>query len=175
MDFPIYENDRYLMREMTLEDANDIFEYYSDRQLMKYTATPPHTRIEDTQMMISKLSSSFQNGKGIAWAIADKIANKVIGNIGLYYVGGNYKKAAVGYNVSTPYQNQGIATWALRNCLQFGIEQLRLQCIEAKCKSVNYASERVMQKCGMIFHVVNRSPFLVDGTYYDIKTYILKS
>ncbi|MDF2942729.1 MAG: RimL [Herbinix sp.] len=175
MNFPIYENERYLMREMTTEDANDIFEYYSDRLLMKYTATPPHIRIADTVTMIRTLTSSYQNDKGIAWAIADKIAEKVIGNIGLYYVGTNKNKAAVGYNISTPYQNQGIATWALGNCLQFGLEYLHLKCIEAKCKSVNYASERVMQKCGMKLHEVNRSPFLVDGTYYDIKTYSLKS
>lgn len=171
MDFPIYENDKYIMRDMTLEDARDIFKYYSDTAMMKYTATPPHSSIEDTEALVKKLSSSLPNGKGIAWAIADKKNNKVIGNIGLYYIGDNKTKAAVGYNISPQYQNQGIATWTLGNCISFGLNQLNLKRIEAKCKSVNIASERVMQKCGMILSEIKKSPFLVDGIYYDIITY----
>jgi ribosomal-protein-alanine N-acetyltransferase len=175
MNFPIYENGIYRMREMLMEDANDIFEYYSDRLLMKYTATSPHNRIEDTQAMIHKLSSSFLSGSGIAWAITEKEHHIVIGNIGLYYLGESKTKAAVGYNISAAYQNQGIATWALGNCINFGINDLKIKQILAKCKSVNYASERVMQKCGMHLTEVNKSPFLVDGIYYDIKTYVIEN
>jgi [ribosomal protein S5]-alanine N-acetyltransferase len=173
MEFPLYENEEYRMRELLQRDAYDIFTYYSDRNQMRYTATPPHQSINETEKMIAKLSSSFPNGNGIAWAIVDKRTDKVIGNIGLYYVDDCKWKAAVGYNISSPYQNKGIATWALGNCLEFGRKELKLDRIVGKCKSVNIASERVMIKCGMTLFEVKKSPFLVDGIYYDIKTYII--
>jgi ribosomal-protein-alanine N-acetyltransferase len=125
--------------------------------------------------MIQKLSSAFSEGRGIAWAIADQENCIVIGNIILYYIGENSSKAAVGYNISTPYQNYGIATWALRNCIDFGLNGLKIQRIQVKCKSLNYASERVMQKCGMHLTEENKSPFLVDGIYYTIKTYAIEN
>jgi ribosomal-protein-alanine N-acetyltransferase len=173
MNFPTYENGRYLMREMTMEDAYDIFLYYKDRPFMKYTGTPPHSRIEETKAMIQKLSFAYREGKGIAWAIVDKENCIVIGNINLYYTGEDFTKAAVGYNINTPFQNHGIATWALSNCIHFGLKELNLQRIQGKCKSLNYASERVMQKCGMRLTEENKSPFLVDGIYYTIKTYTI--
>lgn len=171
MDFPIFENEKYIMREVAFEDSKDIFEYYSNREFMRYTATSPHKLIKETETLIRKLSSSFHDGKGIAWAIAEKSTEKAIGNISLSYISDTKTKATVGYNVSFPNQNQGIATWALSNCISFGLNQLKLYKIEVKCKSVNLASERVMQKCGMLFIEMNKSPFLVDGIYYDIKTY----
>lgn len=173
MQFPIFDNSRSIMRKMNLSDANDIFEYCSDSDFMRYTGSPAHKRLEDTEKMFLRYSSSFLEGKGIAWAIAAKSTNKVIGNIGLYDIGNNKDRAFASYNISTSYQNQGIATWALTNCLQYGLNELHIKRIEAKCKSVNLASERVMQKCGMLLYEVKKSPFLVDGIYYDIKTYYI--
>ena len=173
MIFPVYEDDIYMMREMALDDANDMFEYLRDKDVMRYTASPTHITIEDTKAMIRKLSSSFPDGKGIAWVVVDKQSNKAIGHIGLYYTDVNKMNASVGFIISPAYQNHGIATWALGNCINFGLNQLKVTRIEAKCKSVNVASERVMQKCGMVFLEMKKSPFLVDGIYYDIKTYII--
>lgn len=176
MEFPIFLNEPYLMRNLSLADTADIYEYYHDRELMKYTASPPHLMQKETESMILKLSGSFSSGTGIAWAIVDQDRPKVIGNIELNYISNSKEKARVGYTIHKAYHNRGIATWALCNAIQFGFELLHLKLIEAKCKSVNIASERVMQKAGMEFIEVNKSPFLVDGIYYDILTYcILKT
>lgn len=171
--FPIFENRYYMMREMNISDVKDIFEYCSDRNLMRYTGSPVHKSIEDTEEMIQRLSISYIEGNSITWAIAEKSKKKVIGNIGLRYKESNRNIGIVNYNIHSSYQNQGIATWALHKCLQYGLNELNLNRIEAKCKSVNIASERVMQKCGMHLSDVKKSPFLVDGIYYDIKTYYL--
>ncbi|MBH1940609.1 GNAT family N-acetyltransferase [Mobilitalea sibirica] len=163
------------MREMSIDDAQDIFEYQSDREFMRYTGLPPHQSIKQTQAMIIKYASYFYEGIGLAWSITDKHSNKVIGNIIMCYTDPLKKtKARVGYHICPDYQNQGIATWALGNCIKFGFNQLDLTEIEAKCKSVNLASERVMQKCCMVIKEIKPSPFLVEGVYYDMKTYSIK-
>lgn len=171
MEFPIFQNEHYLMRDLSLADAADILEYCHDRELMKYTASPPHQSIKETEAMIVKLSASFLSGNGIAWAIVDNTQQKVIGNIGLYYSYNSKEKACVGYTIHKAYHNRGIATWTLCNAIQYGFDQMKLNRIEAKCKSVNLASERVMQKAGMVLEAITKSPFLVDGIYYDILTY----
>ena len=171
MQFPVFYNERYAMREMTPADTDDMYEYLSDRDFMKYTATTPHTSKDETKKMIEKLSQSFHSGKGVAWAVEDIQSGKTIGNIGLYYLDCHRERAGVGYNIHTLYQNRGIATWALENCIEYAFTTLGVRKIEATCKSPNIASVKVMEKCGMKLQGTRYKSSEKDGIMYDVLVY----
>jgi ribosomal-protein-alanine N-acetyltransferase len=153
--FPLLETDRILMREITNNDIDDMYCYYSNTIMMKYTKTNPHQSKEETLARIIKLSNSFKNNKGIAWAIESKTEKRVIGDIGLYYITADHKKAGVGFNIAQEYWNNGYGTEALIMVLNYAVYELNIQDIEATCKIDNIASAKVMEKAGMKY----------DGTF----------
>ncbi|WP_461534800.1 GNAT family N-acetyltransferase [Spongorhabdus nitratireducens] len=79
----------------------------------------------------------------------------------------------LGYQVAPAYQGQGIATRISRWLVAYGFEVLQAHKITADCYGNNRASERVMQKVGMIKegHQVGFYPFpggFDDRLHYGI-------
>ena len=74
-DIPSLQTPRLLLREVNSDDANDIFEFASDRQATKYTFLNTHRSIEDTEKFILFLKSPDI----VAWAIVLRESEQVIG------------------------------------------------------------------------------------------------
>ena len=79
---PIFETERFIMCEMIVDDVDDMYHYYSNADMMKFTSTDIHRSKDETLSRIKKLSLSFTNEKGVAWAIEEKATSRVIGDIG---------------------------------------------------------------------------------------------
>ncbi len=169
--FPTIISDKILLREIAESDADSLFSYLSDVEMMKYTSSTVHSSINDTQMLVRKLRSSFYEKKGVAWIVEEVENSCVIGNIGLFYVSADSRKAGIGFNISTSYSNKGYATNALAKILQYGIMELGLIRIEATCRIENIASARVMEKAGMAFEGVLRNYSRKEERYYDVKMF----
>ncbi len=45
--FPVIETKRLILREVTIEDANDMFNYLSDKDVVKHTGLKPSKTVED--------------------------------------------------------------------------------------------------------------------------------
>jgi ribosomal-protein-alanine N-acetyltransferase len=169
--FPTFDTEEITLREITIHDTDDMFRYYCDPDMMRFTSTNVHASQDETIARITKLSQSFINGKGIAWAIENKSEKKVVGDIGLYYISSDCKKAGVGFNVAREYWNRGYGTCALTLALRYAINTLSLNRIEATCKTDNIASARVMEKSGMHFEGILRQYSCKNGNYHDVKMY----
>jgi [ribosomal protein S5]-alanine N-acetyltransferase len=169
--FPIIDADKFQLREMTIQDVDDMFCYYSNPEMMKFTSTDAHTSKDETLARITKLSNSFNNKKGIAWVIEDKVSKRVIGDIGIYYITSDIKKAGIGFNISQEYWNKGYGTQALTCVLRHAINKMNINRIEATCKVDNIASARVMEKSGMHYEGILRQYSNKKGKYYDVKIY----
>jgi len=148
-----------------------MFSYYSNPEMMRFTSTDVHTLRDETIARINKLSQPFTNRKGIAWAIESKLEKKVIGDIGIYFISSDCKKAGVGFNIAQEYWSKGYGTCALTLVLRYAISTLGINRIEATCKTDNLASARVMEKSGMHFEGILRQYSCKNGNYYDVKMY----
>lgn len=60
-------------------------------------------------------------------------------------------------------------SWALKNCMEYAFGNLGIKYIEATCKSLNIASEKVMKKCGMTLSDIKNNA--TDGVSYYICNY----
>ncbi len=169
--FPIFKTKRFIMREMTDEDVNDMYDYYSNPDMMRFTRTDIHKDKEDTLNRIRNLSSSFTNKKGIAWAIEALETGKVIGDIGLFFISPDSKKAGIGFNISPEFWNKGYCTEALILALNYALLELGVIRVEATSKIDNIGSIRVMEKAGMICEGILRQYSYKNGYYHDVKIF----
>ncbi|MZQ81315.1 GNAT family N-acetyltransferase [Paenibacillus sp. 5J-6] len=170
------ENERLLLRKLTLNDASDIYEYASDVEVSKFTTWEKHRSIDDTYTFLNMVLQKYENEQPSDWAIVHKDTNQVIGTCGWVYLNEVHHRAEIGYALSRKYWNQGLITDVVRTILNFGFNELDLNRIEARCIAENVGSERVMQKVGMHYEGLIREQMFVKGRYVDLKLYgILKS
>lgn len=172
-NLPTLETERLLLRKMTLDDAPDMFEYASDREVTRYTSWHAHMSLNDTLDFIKATLQKYESGKVSSWGIIYKENNKFIGACGFLSWVPQIYRAEIGYVLSNKYWNMGIMTEAMKAVISFGFEKMELNRIEAVCKPENAASERLLQKLGMSFEGIPREYVLLKGSYHDIKMYSL--
>lgn len=110
----ILETERLLLRPVTLDDAEDMFEYSSDEENTRYTFLP-NKDLEETKNVIARLFMGRALGN---WGIELKERDKLIGSIDLHKLDPLLKKAAIGYVINKKYWNQGLATEALQEIIR---------------------------------------------------------
>lgn len=150
LDFYLFteiKTERLLLREMYLSDAEDIYEYASNPANTKYVLFPPHYSLADTYAYINSLYNVENVGYQFTWAIV--INDKVIGCVDLIY-NKEREEVELGYILSMKYWHKGYATEASLAVIDFA-RKIGLKSIFGVCFSVNEASRRVLERCGMHF------------------------
>ena len=145
--YPIVETERLLLRPVTLDDAEAMFEYASDRENTRYTF-PTNQSLEETKNNIAQFYLANPLGR---WGIELKSNGQFIGTIDLHKIDPVLKKAAIGYIINKKYWNQGLTTEANRAVIELAFEKIGMNKLTALHDKDNPASGKVMEKSGMRF------------------------
>lgn len=168
---PYIETDRLLLRNISLEDASDMYEYAKKPDVGPRAGWPPHKSIEETKVVIGLFKANAQRtGLGV-FSIILKDSGKMIGTIEIYNRVGNYK-AELGYCLNPDYWGQGYTVEASKAILKWAFEYLHLKRVQVGLFPDNRQSERVCQKLQMFYEgLLHKSYLLFDGTIKDEKIY----
>lgn len=112
MKFPILETTRFLLREVKEKDYNQIYEIYSNDDVVKYQQLKPMETIDQAQKSVIWFINGFKNKKFIRWCIAEKKTDKVIGLIALHSFDEFNLSAQIGFILNKNYWKQGIMSEA---------------------------------------------------------------
>jgi len=171
---PVLETSRLILKKISLEDAEDMFEYASDPEVAKYVTWEYHKSMEDSLNLIKRMLSISEKGDVAFWGLYLKENGKLIGTFELNIDRKNMM-GEIAFVLSKKYWNKGLMTEAVRKVIEFGFEKLNLNRIQARCMAENISSERVMQKAGMKLEGILREALFVKGRFWDMKMYsILK-
>jgi ribosomal-protein-alanine N-acetyltransferase len=165
---PELQTDRFILRRMLPEDADDMYEYAHDAQVTEYLTWSPHQNKGYTRDYLLYIKGRYRVGDFFDWAIVCKDTGKMIGTCGFTRFDYANNCGEIGYVVNPSYQGQGIATEVCAKIIEFGFCRLELNRIECKYMVGNEASRRVMEKNGMMFEGIQREKMLVKGQYRDI-------
>ena len=166
-DLPSLKTNRIILRRLTLEDVNDVFEYACEPEVAIYTLWEHHKSIDDTLTFLSFMVKKYEEKQVADWGIVLKESNKLIGTGGFMWWSPKNASAEVGYALSKKYWNQGIMTEALNEIVKFGFDKMKLNRIEAKTRVENIASQSVLKKAGMTFEGIMREQLFTKGDYRD--------
>ena len=169
-NFPTLETERLILRKLRLEDAKDLFEYASDKEVTKYVTWEPHKSIEDSINLIKFTHERYEKREGIIWGIVCKENKKVIGTCDISPVTKHFR-AEIAYALSRDYWGKGIMTEAVKEAIKFGFEKMNLNRIKAMCIPENIGSYRVMEKVGMKYEGLIREYIYIKGKFQDLKLY----
>jgi len=162
----LIETERLLLRNITLDDKEELLKLYSDPTVQKYTGEPVVESIEEIESAIrTRIKDYAKYGYG-RWATILKNGMQFIGWAGLAYLP-EFDEIDLGYRFLPEYWGTGIATEASQAILNYGFDKLELKKIVAIALKENKASIRVMEKVGMEFEKI--APYEVgseDAVWY---------
>ena len=164
---PMLETKRLVLRDISILDAPDMYEYATDYDIGPLAGWAPHRSIQETIGIIGMFLDSKKRGEPGVFAVVLKENNKMIGTIELYnYVPGF--KAELGYALSKAYWGRGIIPEAAEAIINWGFVTLGLKRIEIATFVDNYRSKRVCEKLGFTEEGVARKGYLrYDGIIFD--------
>jgi len=145
----ITTSSRLFLREFFIDDAVNFFNLNNDPEVIKYTGDPPFNSVSEAEIFIQNYSTYKDYGFG-RWAVCLKENQEFLGFCGLKYHP-EEKITEVGFRFFKNQWNKGYATESTLACLTFGFSELKLKEIHAQVHIKNYASQRVIEKCGLQF------------------------
>ena len=167
-NIPTITTDRLILRKISIDDVEDMYEYSKNSDVTKYLTWSPHPDMTYTLEYVNYLQSRYRSGDFYDWAVVLKDTGKMIGTCGFTRFDYANNAAEIGYVLNTAYHGHGIATDAVNKVIEFGFDKLCLNRIEGKYMVENAASRRVMEKCCMTFEGVRRDGMLIKGRYRNI-------
>lgn len=171
--FPIIETERLLLKRITNDDVNEVFELRSNPETMKFIPRPLVKDTQDALEHIAMMEDKIVTNVGINWGITLKDNPKLLGIIGYYRLQPENYRAEIGYMLAPEFHGKGIIPEAVNRLIRFGFDDLKLHSIEAVIDPENFASEKVLQKCGFVKEAHLKEAEFYDGRFLDIIIYSL--
>jgi [ribosomal protein S5]-alanine N-acetyltransferase len=159
--FPVLKTERLTLRQLLIVDANEIFALRSDENVNKYLNREPAKSIVDANNFIQGINGNIQRNESIYWAIALNGTAKLIGTICLFDFSGDNSKAEIGYELSPGFQGKGIMQEAISIVIDFGMQHIGLNTLEAYTHSENQRSTRLLEKFNFKRHGDGEGNFIL--------------
>lgn len=160
----ILETPRLALRQFTEDDVDNLFDLNGDPEVMRYlTGGRPTPREEIRDQIIPFHLAVYDRFDRLGtWAAESTATGKFLG--WFHFRPGPDADTAnidLGYRLRRPAWNKGYATEGSRALISMGFTDLAVERVFAHTMTVNTASRRVMEKCGLT--LVRTSPY--EGAY----------
>lgn len=166
-DFPSLETERLILRQLTFEDTDFVFQHFSDPVVYRYLMDePPVTEIAQAQEIIQFYLEPAGKPHN-RWGLVRKSDHQLIGTCGYHKWDKRYFRAEVGYDLGPGFWGQGYMTEAMRAVIHHGFERMGLNRIDALVYVENDPSTRLLQRLGFKQEGILRDYFYLDGKFYD--------
>ena len=164
LPFQNLNSERLLLRQITLDDVNEIFDLRSNPETMKYIPRPLATTIAEAADHIKLIQEKIETNEGINWAITIKGNLKMIGIIGHYRIRWEHFRSEIGYMLLPEYHRKGVITEAIQLMIHYGFNEMKMHSLEAIIAPDNIASARVLEKNNFV-----KEAHLIQNEFYDGK------
>lgn len=148
------ETERLILRELTLEDEENLLSLDSDPKVMRFlTNGVPSTR-EQVRAALAATQALYRKHNGIFgfWAALHRNSKEFMGWFHFRPSKAdpdNVKRIELGYRLKQQYWGSGYATEGSRALMKKGFEELGVEEVFAITMEKNLASRKVMERIGL--------------------------
>lgn len=168
------KTERLLLRPLTLDDADALFEYRSDSEINKYQGWIPKTVGEVHYFIQNRVSPELDMvNTWFQFVIIHTESKKVIGDVGIHFLDEEKKQVEIGCTIHSNYQRKAFATEALTETINFLFSSLNKHRITTSIDPDNHGSIRLVEGLGFIKEAHFRKSILVNGQWVDDVIYAL--
>lgn len=135
------KTERLLIRRFKPEDWQDLYEYLSQDEVVKYEPYDVYTE------EASKQEAKRRSGDNSFWAVCLKDSGKLIGNV--YLAKLDFGTWELGYVFNSNYQGRGYATEAAQALVNDIIKNHNARRVIAMCNPFNKPSWKLLERLGL--------------------------
>ncbi|PTA83563.1 N-acetyltransferase [Bacillus sp. Nf3] len=143
--FPTIHTERLILKQATIEDAEDMHIYLSNETVCRYMGIDAHESIEDTKGEIKWYDNIFKEQTGIRWGISLKDNPAIIGSCGFLNLEKQHCRTEIGYELHHDHWRKGIMSEAIAAVLRYGFQEMNLNRIEAIIDPENTSSIKLVE------------------------------
>src|SRR5688572_3241818 len=122
--FPILTTERLTLRQLSVDDQQDILALRSDSEINKYLNREPSKTIEDALNFINMINDNIKRNNSIYWVISLTHTKIVVGTICLFDFSNEKNSCEIGYELMTKFQGQGIMKEAAAEVIDYAFQTL---------------------------------------------------
>lgn len=165
----ILETPRLLLRQFTEDDADNLFDLNSDPEVMRYLTggKPTPREVIRDEIIPFHLAVYDRLDRLGTWAAQSTGTGQFLGWFHLRPAAGTdiTTNVELGYRLRRSTWNMGYATEGSRALIGMGFADLGVERVFALTMTVNTASRRVMEKCGLtLVHTIPyHGPDIIEG------------
>ncbi|MDQ7024323.1 MAG: GNAT family protein [Anaerolineae bacterium] len=165
--FPSLATERLMLREITPEDVTALLMHFGNPEVVKFIAMQPIKTIAQANEWLKWMGGFFAAKDGLRWGITLQDGT-FVGSTGLHLWNREAHYAQIGCDIAHKFWGNGYGQEAMREIIDFGWNQMKLNRIEAEIVMGNQASIHVMKKLGFQQEGVLRQRLLKGGKFYDV-------
>jgi len=169
-NIPTIETERLILRPLSVNDAEDVFEWTGDERVAEFMIYPCHKGVEVTKEWLESLES-LENE--YTWGFVRKADGKLIGSGGIRFRTAE-NAWSFGYNLRYDCWGNGYATEATKRIIKYVIENHDARNFIAEHAVDNPASGRVIEKCGLEFEKFTEYSKFDGSADFKAKLYRMK-
>ena len=162
LPWDIIETKRCLVREITEEDVDELYEIYADPGVSRYTEGLYEDREREREYIRDYIKNRYRFFEYGIWLIIDRASKKAIGRAGFEYRAG-FEDPELGYVIAAPCQRKGYAFEVCSALLKYAADQLAFSGINAFTVKENTASVRLLRKLGF----ERMEEIMIDGKAHE--------
>lgn len=167
------ETERLIIRPITLDDKNEIFEYRSDSVTNKYQGWIP-TSLTDVEIFIKKVSKQINEPETwFQFIIIEKETQKIVGDLGIHFFGSENKQTEIGCTLNKKFHNKGYATESVKRVIDYLFKELDKHRIITSIDPENNNSIRLVERIGFRKEAHFIESILINDKWVDDLIYAL--
>jgi ribosomal-protein-alanine N-acetyltransferase len=144
--FPILTTERLTLRQLVINDEQEIFTLRSDSEINKYLDRQISKTVDDARNFINMINENIHKNDSIYWAITFSARNILVGTICLFGFSDENGSCEIGYELLTNFQGQGIMQEAAEKVIGYAFNTIKVQKIEAFLHRDNRGSIKLLEK-----------------------------
>ena len=164
---PVITTPRVVLRWISEDDIDALFEVFSDAQVMRYWSSGPLPNREAAADLQREIADGNQNNTMFKWGLALRESNKIIGTATLFNLSLSNGRAELGYAMASAYWGKGYMNEALRALVAHAFQEMNLRRLEADVDPRNEASIRTLERLGFQREGFLRERWHVEGEIQD--------
>lgn len=170
-DVPTIKTKRLEIKEISMDNAFEMFEYRSNQSIQKYQSFKPK-EIEDVRLFIKNNTTAF-NTENTWHQLGIFLENKLIGDLGIHFIGPNNMQCEIGYTISTNYQRQGFGKEAVAGLVSYLFNNLQKHRIIASLDPNNTSSQLLLESISFRKEGLFKESVFIENRWDDDLIYAI--
>lgn len=164
---PVLSTARLELRALVHDDVAQLFEVFSDPEVVRYWSTPPMQSVAEAEAIVAKSGQHLAAGSGYRWAVCRREDARVMGTISLFHFDEQNNRAEIGYALGRAFWGAGHMHEALTALVELAFGDMDLRRLEADTDPRNAASIRALGRLGFEREGLLRERWVVAGEVSD--------